>query len=477
MNFGIDFGTSNSGVVYTAGNAREPIGEGQQPYPSIAAIQLITDEITSGAWVREHQAELTTSGLYRVVTSVKQHLDTPEEWSSHGRRWTPEDIAAEILTKLKRRVYDRTGAVMERATISIPVGFSRGKRAALRRAAAAANIDVRAFISEPTAALLGQLHDLQHCRHAAVFDWGGGTLDISVIEIHGNGRVIHELKTSSLTEAGDDIDRDIAAAVHTAVMDKRGVSKPFEAVAPKDRDLLLTQCEKVKCEFAAPHLDDAPISLISYEGRPLEYRLTRARFNALIDRRVEGAIRLLRRTIEEAPLSIEEIDWLIVTGGSSRLLLLRERLLNAFQSARFSHQPEWDIAFGAAVLDQYPGDYVLAEDLGILLSDGTFHPMLRAGDRPEGARTAVSLALVEDSAHAEIPIVCSNGGGEVEPVLTLVTPTLGFDRERIEVSCGIDADLVLHCKAQSDARGGRGARATYEKLRFTYEIGNHAAAI
>jgi molecular chaperone DnaK len=260
-------------------------------------------------------------------------------------------------------------------------------------------------------------------------------------------------------------------------MDRRGESKAFEAVAPKDRDLLLTQCERVKRELADPHLDDAPISLLSYDGRPLEFRLERERFNTLIERRIERAIRLLRRSIEEVPLNVEEIDWLIVTGGSSRLLLLRERLSNDFKAARFSRQPEWDIAFGAAVLDQYPGNYVLAEDLGVLLSDDTFHPMLRAGDTPVGSRRTVSLALVEDTTHAEIPIVASNGGSAPDPVLTLVAPALGFDRERIELSCGIDADLVLHCAAQSDARGGSGASATYETLRFTYEVGIHAAAI
>ncbi len=475
MNFGIDFGTSNSGVVFESGSAREPIGEGREPYPSIAAIEIVTDRIASGRRVREHQAEFTASGLYRVVTSVKQHLDTPRDWPSHGRRWTPEDVAAEILRTLKDRVRERTGADMNQATISIPVGFTSGKRAALRRAARKAGIDVRAFISEPTAALLGQVERFQHCRYAAVFDWGGGTLDISVLEIYG--QMIRELNTASLTEAGDDIDRDIASAIHKAIMDARRETRAFDSVAPRDRDLLLTHCERIKRDLADPRLNDAPISMLSYDGRPFEYRLTRQDFDILVQHRVDRAIHLLRQTIEEVPLSVQEIDELIVTGGSSRLLLLRERLAKDFDTARFSPQPEWDIANGAAALDRLPGSYVLAESIGVVLSDGVFHPLLRSGDKPEGATSTVSLALVEDSPQAQIPIARLNAGGAPTSLLTLNVPALGFDRERIDLSCAIDSDLVLNCKAQSLARGGGAATATDGKVRFVYQVGIDGATV
>jgi molecular chaperone DnaK len=465
--FGIDFGTSNSGVVGISGPAYQHFGEGGEPFPSIAAIEIATDRIRTGRWVWERRAELTEQRLYRVVTSVKQHLDTPQEWVSHGRRWTPEDIAYEILRSLKDEVRERTGERIDRATISIPVGFTPGKRQSLRRAAQRADIRVTAFISEPTAALLRYLGRLQHCTYAAVFDWGGGTLDISVLSIYG--RTIQELGTASLHEAGDDIDRDIARALHAREMVRRGESIAFDAVPPSDRDLLITHCERAKRELS-DH-EEASVALFSYVGKEIQHRITRDQLGAWISPRVERAVDLLKRTIGAVPLSLEAINALVVTGGSSRLLLLRERLQEGFPTALFSPEPEWDVAHGAAVLEENPGGYEMAEGIGLVLSDGSFHPLLPERTRPSGEPRSVSLALVEDAPEANLVLARGRpDGGNNELVLTMNIPALGFDKERIDLSYTLNDDLILQLNARSHALGAN-VSTHFDRVRFTYQVG------
>ena len=471
--FGIDFGTTNSSVVGISGPAHEHFGDGSQPYPSIAAIEIATDQIRSGRWVWEHRAELTERKLHRVITSAKQYLDTPQEWLSHGHRWTPEDVAGEIFKQLKAQVRAKVDQQLDRATVSIPVGFTPGKRRALRRAASQAGIQVTAFISEPTAALLRHLPRLQHCRYAAVFDWGGGTLDISVLSIYGE--VIQELATASQHDAGDDIDRDVAVALHSREMSQRGESIPFDAVPPIDRDLLITQSEHAKRQLSEHEV--ASISLLSYLGRPLHQRITRAQLNSWIGLRVERAVHLLKQTIHSVPLSLELIDELMVTGGSSRLLLLQQRLSEEFPAARFSREPEWDVAHGAAILQRTPGGYETAEEVGLVLSDGSFHVLLPQGCQPDSRRRTVSLALVEDAPEANLILARRPAGTASERVATtLNVPALGFDHERIDLSYELDQDLIFLLTAKSHALG-TSVSSHFDQLRFTYRIDGQATQV
>lgn len=473
--FGIDFGTTNSAVVGISGGAHQCFGDGiadsPQPYPSIAAIEIATDRIRTGRSVWEHRAELTEDGRHRVVVSAKQYLATPHEWVTDGRRWTAESVVCEIFKQLQNQVLNTVDKHLDKATICIPVGFTPAKRAALRRAAKQAGIQVTAFISEPTAALLRHVRRLQHCRYAAVFDWGGGTLDVSVISITGNA--IRELATASEHNAGDDIDRDIAMAFHARELSQRGESVPFDAVPSRERDLLITQSEQAKRELSQH--EEASVSVFSYMGQPMRQRINRSLLNSWIEPRVAAAVDLLKRTIRSVPLSFEAIDELVVTGGSSRLHALRERIAQEFPTAWFSPEPQWDVAYGAAVLDQHPGWYETAEAVGLELCDGEFHPLVPEGCRPMASPRSVSLALVEDTPEANLILkrktAMSNG-----VIATLNIPTLGFDRERIDVSCELNEDLILQTTAHSQVLG-RTVTTHFDQLRFTYRIDGHAREI
>ncbi len=198
--FGIDFGTTNSAAVgwSDAGIGRTFGERSGRPLPSVVAIHKITGEIHSiGSAAREHRERLGAD--CEVISSVKACLaQADKSWSIGPRVWRPEDVAAEIIKELRKSIQSRLAPgerLMDRAVFSIPVGCSMAQRRTLRRAAHLAGIEVSSFISEPTAALCRHFNDpeVRQWSKVAVFDWGGGTLDISIVQISGD--VVTEIAT------------------------------------------------------------------------------------------------------------------------------------------------------------------------------------------------------------------------------------------------------------------------------------------
>lgn len=176
--FGIDFGTTNSAMVgISHGHAANYGDDVGQPYPSIVAIDKMTGDVISrgrDAWNRREELRPSC----HIITSVKTLLDSNETWKCDTRTWTPEEVTTEILKGLKKTVERRThgSSEIKDAVISIPIGFSPAKRHVLRSAAEKAGIQVKSFISEPTAAVYHKYRELKRWSKIAVFDWGGGTL-------------------------------------------------------------------------------------------------------------------------------------------------------------------------------------------------------------------------------------------------------------------------------------------------------------
>src|SRR6185295_19581695 len=146
---------------------------------------------------------------------------------------------AEIIKELRRSIRERLAPgeqLMKSAVFSIPIGCSMAKRKALRRAAQLAEIEIISFISEPTAALCRHFNEVRHWSKVAVFDWGGGTLDIAIVEIRDD--VVTEIATFGKHFGGDDLDYKLAEYLHNQIMLQRGSNIPYAAVEPKFRDLL-----------------------------------------------------------------------------------------------------------------------------------------------------------------------------------------------------------------------------------------------
>jgi molecular chaperone DnaK len=478
--FGIDFGTTNSTAVnYVPGtsHAQRYGDDAGRPYPSIVAIDRATGRAMSGRSVWEHHEELSQKGQHYIIQSIKRVLGKSNEvWPTEGRRWTPEDVAAEILSQLSERAYKLGAGHISRAAVTIPVDFPASARQALRGAATRAGIEISTFIKEPTAALIRHLPKVRHLHYVGVFDWGGGTLDISVLEINNNR--IFERATLGRNSAGDDIDFDLAKAIHARVMDQRGESKAFEEMPPQDRDQLRTRCEIAKC-WLSGH-PSAPVLMQSYGGQELAIEVDRTWFESIIRGRVDGAIELLAEALSAVPLSYDELDRLIVIGGSSKLRLLHERL-RADPRFQAKFQPaedaEWDVAHGAAIVDSLPGGYETAESIGIILSDGTFYTIVEPHERPYESPREAAVALVEDARQANIilaradPGRVNGGAANMVRILELGVATAGFDAEAIRVSYNITPDLVFRVEAQSHALGKESTLVReYGNLRFAYQI-------
>jgi molecular chaperone DnaK len=463
--FGIDFGTTTTAAAELDSTGFRDYGYGQKPLSSTVALDLATGEALVGADAKEHIEEREAGGSYKVIRSVKTVLTSGDAWRAGGRKWTAAMITAEVLKSLNKQVSIRGG--IRAATFSVPVDVRPAALKVLRDAARIAGIDVKGIIKESTAAVFRHLDRVRACRYVAVFDWGGGTLDVSVLEIRGG--VIYERYTKGMAEAGDKIDEDIARRVHTQLVDG---PISFDDMHERDRDELRVKCERAKCDLSKE--DGAYIQLQQYAGRARVFHLTRSFCRPAVQPLATRAIDLLAFAISGAGLSADQIDQIIVIGGSSRLWLLRELFESDDRfasSAYFSEKPEWDVARGAAVVDHSPGCYAVAETIGLELSDGSHFALVRPGDRIDGKKRSISLALVEDVRAANVVLVKWGDAGESHRELAdqFTVETQGFDQEAVDLSWQLTEDLTLAVYGRSKARGLTSEKREITPIRFGYD--------
>ena len=468
--FGIDFGTTTTAASELDKSRFRDFGYGQRPLSSTVALDLATGEALVGPDAREHIQEHEATGNYEVIRSIKPLLNSGRTWRIGLKTWTPAAITAAVLKALNKQVTIHGG--IQSATFSVPVDIQPSSLKILREAARMAGIAVNGIIKESTAAVFRYMDRVRACRYVAVFDWGGGTLDVSVIEIRGG--IIYERYTKGMAHAGDQIDEDIARRVHRHLVD----SMSFDDMHARDRDRLLVQCELAKRGLSAK--TSAPIQLMQYGGRSHVFTLTRDFCRPAVEPLVSSAIDLLTSAISGAGLSPDAVDQIIVIGGSGRLWLLRE-FLEADErfanSTYFSENPEWDVARGAAVVDNSPGCYSVAETIGLELSDGSYYELVRPGDRIDGRKRTVSLALVEDVRAANVVLDRWGDTGQANRQLAgqFTVATQGFDLEAVELSWELTEDLTLAVDGRSKARGLTSECREITPVRFGYDIRDQIA--
>jgi molecular chaperone DnaK len=466
--FGIDFGTTNSCAFEILGTAQLHHGdEAGRPLPSMLVIDRATGCALCGREVWNRRLSYRETGGFRVVPPLKRLLEKGD-WREG--QWTVPLLVAEVLNHLSKAATVGGRRGIEQATFSVPVGLSPQARRTLREAARIAEIQVNGFISESTAALMRYWARVQDHRYVAVFDWGGGTLDVSVLEIRGHR--VFERYAQSLAQAGTHIDEELAqCVVHSRIMRERGAVKAFEEMTRDDRNDLVFRCEVAKCALSSR--PEVELVLESYDQIPARLVLTRRDCEPVVARYVRQAVDLLARAIRETGVSRDEIQEIIVIGGSSHLWLLAEMLGKEFPGrCKFAENPEWDVAHGTAIVDQNPGNFTLAETLGLRLSDETYFELARPGDRPGKAPSSVALALVEDSNAANIIVDrWTEDHAQSQTALQFSVPSMGFDQEEVLLHYRLTEDLTFHITGQSRSRGRASLveRETGE-LRFGYEM-------
>lgn len=475
---GIDFGTTNSAAISFLDEGNNNIGRYEHgddlgtPFPSIVGINKTTGKIIVGRDAKNRRIELSED--YVFFTSLKSIIDKDEYYDVAGRKWTPVALATEILKGLKAEIR-RKKVEADSVVMAVPVGFSPKKKMRLREAAQNAGIDIETFISEPTAALVSNYTKMRMYKNVAVFDWGGGTLDVAILHIQ-DGRV-EEIATDGMNLAGDNIDLKIAEHMHIRYCRSKNVSKSFNQVNGKSRDALILKSEMAKISFSegaevgrvlVPNYDQPGLFLDS-----LDYDT----FAELVQPEVDEALNCIERAIAKARLNKVNIDAILCVGGSSRLRPFREKVTAIYGEEKviYPNKVMWNIAEGAAIIGMTnaSGGYGMNQDIGVILSNGSFYPLLRKGQRIPCKEKKINFASVTDErsvrflvTDAEDPIKRT-----FEEPIVIDREGQGFMSEQFEVSCFVDPDLLFRFRIRSTEFMRKYLYMwTYNKLNIFYQI-------
>ncbi|HYE12464.1 MAG TPA: Hsp70 family protein [Patescibacteria group bacterium] len=444
VKFGIDFGTTNTATVKVVddkyGVRYENIGyPGDIPIPTVIALNKKTGEISFGMDAKEIRNEANPD--FHTFSSLKSYLDQEKPLVVSGKVWSPIKLTTEFFKKLKE--YVRAKSVgnydIEEAVIAIPVDSSHEQRKNLLKAANNAGIKVSKFISEPTAAYFKYKEEVKGYSKVAVFDWGGGTLDISILE-NKQGQ-IYELSVHGARLGGNDIDYAIAEAIHNDLVSKTGINISFEEMEDIYRNKLLSKAEDAKIDLC--HDSEALISLFRYGqfGNQNLY-LREERMYELIKPLIIKAYKVLDECLKKAGLVTEQLGCILMVGGSSKIkpirLIMEEACKKANIKVIYPDDAQWSIADGAAKVALSKSGYRLNSDVGILLSDNTIYKIFERGEAIPSVKHELSLALVEDNRIANFILVDS----KMKTIKRIPIKAKGFLEETFKVVGEIDSDLI-----------------------------------
>lgn len=476
--FGIDFGTTNSATVRIEAELIDRYADEQElPYPSIIAIDRMTGKVKSrgrDAWRQREQLRKSCE----IITSVKTHLGTDKTWVIGDKSWSPRQVTTEILKGLKERVAERgDGIDMNSAVVAIPIGFSPDKRRELREAASDAGINISNFVSEPSAAVFKHYSEVSKWQKVAVFDWGGGTLDIAVVELN-SGNVI-EMSTLGKPLGGANIDAKVAEWAHIQALKEMRVKIPFKEMPSSSRDDILDQAEYIK--IALSNENETTIALLDYGefDQHIEIKMNVDKFVSLIEPELNKAIACLKEAVKQAGLSIDELGCILMVGGSSKLQGLLEWMYEAFDCEIIEpdKNSDWHVAHGAALLNKTQGEYRISQNVDLLLSDDTYFPLIKKGETVVHEKQTVTFGLVEDNQNAHFIFMESDDNAPTglesdrRTIGYLTVPSYGFLFEPIELSFQIDKILLFTVTAKSSNMAQNDYKTwEYDKMRFSYNL-------
>lgn len=471
--FGIDFGTTSSATVgyMVMDHTPEEFLYGDEegrPIPSVVAIDKKTGEVFTGRDAWDKKMELSESCEY--ISSVKTILDKDTVITIAGREWSPVDIAAELFKALKANVKERTDIEMTAATVAIPIGFSPEKREKLRMAAENAGITIKSFISEPTAAFFANYDELRSSSIVAVFDWGGGTLDVSVLQ-NENGR-ISELATVGSNIAGDFIDNKIAQRIHSKIARKKGQEIAFGDMPSSAQDMMRVRSERAKRALGDD--DTATISINNYGPygacrEILDYDW----FADIVEPEVQMAMDCLKKAIDQSGVGLANIDRIVLVGGSSNLRPLLERMDSVYgDKLFFPEETMWNVGQGAAKLSMTPGSYYSNQSVGIVLSDNSYFELLPKDTSINGWRKECHFGIVDTNKEARFVF---GGSPDIEEsperFKSLEVPAYRFLQEQLIIQALVDSDLVFRVIAGSTMRPKEFQRVwEYPQLKCYYKL-------
>ena len=361
---GIDLGTTNSCVAVIEGG--EPVvianAEGARTTPSVVGFGKNGERMVGQ--VAKRQAITNPD---RTVSSIKRQMGSDYKVTIDGKKYTPQEISAMILQKLKTDAEAYLGEKVSEAVITVPAYFTDAQRQATKDAGHIAGLEVKRIINEPTAAALAYGIDKEDDQKVMVYDLGGGTFDVSIIEM-GDG-VQEVLATAGNNHlGGDDFDQRVMNWIIDEFKKSNGIDLRGDKMAMQR---LREAAEKAKIELSGVTSSDINLPYITVDAtgpKHLELTLTRAKFNELTADLVESTMGPVRQAMSDSGLSTSEIDKVLMVGGSSRIPAVQEEIKKFIGKEPFKGiNPDECVAIGAALQAGVMG----GEVKGLLLLDVT----------------------------------------------------------------------------------------------------------
>ena len=361
---GIDLGTTNSCVAVIEGG--EPVvianAEGARTTPSVVAFSKDGERMVGQ--VAKRQAITNPD---RTVASIKREMGTAHKVTIDGKSYTPQEISAMILQKLKSDAEAYLGETVTQAVITVPAYFTDAQRQATKDAGKIAGLDVKRIINEPTAAALSYGVDKEKDQKVMVYDLGGGTFDVSIIEM-GDG-VQEVLATAGNNRlGGDDFDNRIIDWMVASFKTETGIDLSQDKVAMQR---LKEAAEKSKIELSGVTTSNINLPFITADQtgpKHLDLTLTRAKFDELTSDLVEATMGPVRSALQDSGLQIGQIDKVLMVGGSSRIPAVQDAVKKLIGKEPFKGiNPDECVAIGAAIQAGVLG----GEVEGLLLLDVT----------------------------------------------------------------------------------------------------------
>ena len=357
-------GTTNSCVAVFEGG--EPVvianAEGSRTTPSVVAFAKNGERLVGQ--VAKRQA---VSNPDHTIASIKRQMGTSYKVNINGKDYTPQEISAMILGKLKKDAEAYLGETVTQAVITVPAYFTDAQRQATKDAGRIAGLDVKRIINEPTAAALSYGVDKENDQKVMVYDLGGGTFDVSIIEM-GDG-VQEVLATAGNNRlGGDDFDQKIIDWLIQSFKNDTGIDLSGDKTAMQR---LKDEAEKAKIELSGITTAAINIPFITADAtgpKHLDYTLTRAKFNELTADLVEKTMGPVRQALKDSGLSINEIDKVLMVGGSSRIPAVQDAVKSFIGKEPFKGiNPDECVAIGACI----QAGVLSGEKEGLLLLDVT----------------------------------------------------------------------------------------------------------
>ncbi|MBC2579252.1 molecular chaperone DnaK [Clostridium sp. DJ247] len=344
---GIDLGTTNSCVAVMEGG--EPVvianAEGARTTPSVVSFQANGERLVGQVAKRQ-----SITNPDKTIISIKRHMGTNHKESIDGKEYTPQEISAMILQKIKADAEAYLGEKVTQAVITVPAYFNDSQRQATKDAGKIAGLEVLRIINEPTAASLAYgLDKMDTNQKIFVYDLGGGTFDVSILEL-GDG--VFEVKSTNgdTRLGGDDFDEKIMNYIADTFKAENGIDLRNDKMALQR---LKEAAEKAKIELSASTQTNINLPFITADAtgpKHIDINLTRAKFNELTHDLVERTIEPMRKALNDAGLTIDQIDKIVLVGGSTRIPAVQEAVKN-FTGKEPSKgvNPDECVAVGAAI--------------------------------------------------------------------------------------------------------------------------------